>query len=263
MRVVLTQTQPRVAALATRISLAGHEPALLSFANIRMRLDEPAVARALAGLDAVDWVIPVSPSAVDALVQARSSCAGALRARVGLIGPGSLEHWPAGLAADEPLLPGGNRFDGEALVASLLKAPRGERLAGQRIVLLQSAARRPAWSDALVARGATVEVIACYAVDPLTPANDEVVTVLSWLGELRSSAAAAPLFVASSAAIAADCLHWLHRSWPDEHPLVLNHCPWLVQHARIAASLRAAGVAHVRLIAPGEMALVEALESGS
>lgn len=256
MRVVLTQPQPRVAVLAATLGLAGHEVVSLCFSSIHMRLDDPAVRRALARLDTADWVIPVSPSAVDVLVESGIDRATPLNASVGLIGPGSLEHWPAGLSIRRPVLPRTGRYDGTALVAE----PEFAQISGCRVVLLQSSIRRPAWTDLLVQRGAEVEVICCYEVRRQTPSDDDVVELLGWLTESGSDKSERPVIVASSVALARECVSWMRKAVPAEYWLALNACEWLVQHPRIAEALYGVGIHRVRMIRAGESGLLEALE---
>ena len=262
MRVVLTQPQPRVAGLAINLSAARHEVATLSFQRIVERTGEPQVARQLRALEHADWIIPVSPNAVEVLAGHLSSRTTTLTAQVALIGPGSLERWQHSIAtglwlgqAPQPLLPRSGTYDAAALIAE----PQLQSVSGKRIAIIQAAERRASWADELLKRGAKVTVIAAYSVESIVPTSDEALQLIAWLGDSRK--ADSPIMLASSVAIADVCSSWLRHSLPMNWQHAMEQCLWLVNHPKIEEFLKRAAWARVKTIMPGERGLLEALES--
>lgn len=274
-RVVLTQPQPRVAGLALALAGAGHQVICLGFQRIDERIGEAGIAAKLAALGQYDWIIPVSPSAIDVLATFLSERLVALTARLALIGPGSLERWQQSFDAlsatplthgglrQTPLLPRGGRYDALAL----LEEPELADLSGRRVAVIQGSERAPAWVDKLLARGARVDLIAAYRVTPITPSSDEALQLSDWLSEslrAQGSGALAPIaIVVSSVAIAHACSAWCKHDLPAEWRSALDRCQWLSIHENVAQALSQAGWRRIRTIRPGEAGLIEALESGS
>ncbi len=259
---VLTQPQPRVAGLAINLAAAGHEATTLGFQRIVERVGEPKTLWQLRTLNEADWIIPVSPNAVDALASFLNADASVLTSQVALIGPGSLERWQQAIPANRwisastaPLLPRSNAFDG----SSLMSEPEFNSSAGKRIVIIQAGERRPLWADELVKNGAHVEVVAAYRVESMLPTSDEALQLVSWLSEKRQSNN--PIILASSVVIAAACTTWIRRSLPVDWQIVLEDCLWLANHSKVEQSLLRAGWRRVRTITPGERGLLDALES--
>ncbi len=280
---VLTQPWPRVAGLAATLNAAGHEVATLGFQKIINRVGEAQIRRQLCRLVNADWIIPVSPSAVDALAAYFEIEPCLVTARVALIGPGSLERWreviePTQFVSKvfDPLIPRSMRYD----ALSLMCEPEFAAIAGQRVIILAGSQRRAPWADQLLARGARTEVIAAYQVESITPSSDEALQLIAWLGdhrdrtanEIRSGASSAtplprtgasgaPVMLASSVAIAQACDTWIRQSLPPEWQVALEQCCWLANHQNVALALQAAGWRRVLTILPGERGLLDALES--
>lgn len=262
LRVVLTQPQPRVTGLAANLGAAGHEVATLSFQRVVERTGEPRVARQLLELDSADWIIPVSPNAVEVLAAFLSTQAATLTAQIALIGPGSLERWQQSVASaarldemPQPLLPRSGTYDAAALISE----PPLQAVSGKRVVIIQAGERRASWADELLKRGAKVTVIAAYSVEAIAPTSDEALHLISWLND--TGKADFPIMLASSVAIADVCSSWLRHSLPVDWQHAIGQCLWLVNHPRIEKFLRREGWEQVKTIVPGERGLLEALES--
>ncbi len=240
----------------------------LGFQRTIERTGEPRVRRQLrelSQLSAGDWIIPVSPSAIDSLAAFMQREPGFLHARVALIGPGSLERWQQAIPTEQlnaeaarPLLPRSTQYD----ALSLVSEPEFATLNGRRIVIIAGTERRAAWADQLLARGARVDVIAAYQVESVVPSSQETLQLIAWLGDWQpAEPRTAPVMLASSVAIARLCQVWIRQSLPIEWQVRLKHCWWLANHAKVANSLTEAGWTQVRTIEPGEHGLLEALES--
>lgn len=263
MRVILTQPQPRAAGLAQVLAASGHDVSTLGFARVELQLSDPKVRRHLEKLDESDWILPVSPSAIDALAAWLLIHPMTLGARVALIGPGSLEHWQQAFelphfdpGSGPPLLPRHGEFDAAALIAE----PELQEIAGQRLTIIQSASRPPPWAGQLQQRGARVDCVAAYRVLDVTPSAEESLQFLEVLANVRDGRGGLAISV-TSVTLAQALTVWLERAVPAEWQPVLAHCHWLANHPRVADSLNRAGYTKVLTVRPGESGLLQALES--
>jgi uroporphyrinogen-III synthase len=174
---------------------------------------------------------------------------------VALVGPGSQEEvsrWSGrvpGLAQARWLRPEHEPYDAAALLAHPVLAS----LQGLRIAVLQRPDARDRWSEALRARGATVDTVAVYRARAVPPPPGAA----RWL-ERRAAARAPTAFSVASAdagrrlgrwAAALDC-----GAWAMSRPV-------LTVHRRIADALTEAGWRSVRVHRPGLEGLLVELES--
>ena len=245
-RVVLTQPLPRVEALARALSQRGHEVVCLPFTRVS--------PQSVDGLDdrlaAADWVVAVSPAAVEQLAAATE---GRWPSRPGLalIGPGSLralERSSLTVPPERVVHPPHPPFD----AASLLKSAQFAQPSGQRMVVIRGDGGRDDWIDLLRSRGAQVDVLALYEREPVQPEAAARRRFAAWLAE------PVELFCVFTQASAVEVLCRLAEAAnlrDIERPVVA-----LAIHHRIAEAARAAGFRHVRLIDPGEDAIAGAIE---
>lgn len=249
-RVVLTQPAPRVDAIATRLRSLGHQVLALALTRIVARPGDAALREAIARLDAFDWAVLVSPTAVQAA--ARLAPEWPASTGVAVVGPGSraaLADAAFRRAPNRVLSPVAPPYDGEALIAlPPLRAP-------SRVLVLRGESGSNAWIDALRARGAQVEVHAVYRHEPLDPAAQALSALRAWLDEDAPDLPRVRFVVTQTATVARlDAV--LEAAGLRERAL---HAVALPIHARIASALCDAGWRDVRLIEPGESALALAL----
>jgi uroporphyrinogen-III synthase len=248
--VVLTQPQPRVAALAAQLRLAGHHPIVCSFAEL---VPDAAELERLASTRWEDYerVLLTSPSAVEFLLVAleRRMPAGI---RLGVVGPGSLQALRDGLTsggAVDVIHPPGPPYDADALLA----LPQLADLGGRRVMVLRGKRGRNDWIETLAARGASLDVRILYASRPIEPANEARQELI----ELSQRAAPA-VFVVTTSESAQQLDNWAASggfgAWARGQRA-------LTVHRRIAEVLAGLGWNTITVVAPGENALQAALES--
>ncbi len=245
-RVVLTQPLPRVEALERALARRGHEVTRLTFTRIQAR---PTVGLP-AQVAAVDWVVAVSPAAVEALASSLN-CVWPPGPGLALIGPGSLlalEQTGLRIPADRLTVPSAAPFDALAMMANgPLASPEG-----CRVLVVRGDGGRDDWIDLLRARGAYVEVLSLYDRQPVAPEPEARARLGQWLAE---SAPVYCVLTQSSTAVALASLPEAERLREPANPLVA-----LAIHARIAEAARTAGFHRVQLIEPGENAIAAAIE---
>lgn len=248
-RVVLTQPAPRVARIAARLRAFGHET--LECPVRRLVGIDPARAPDLATLRRQDWVVFVSPGAVEfglkCLHQAWPDEVG-----IAVVGPGT-----ASSLADCHRIGPGVRIVRPARApydaAALIERPEFRDPVGLRVLVLRGETGRDDWIDRLRALGAQVEIRAVHRAESL-PVN---LATLAHLAVWRASEVPAVFVFTSVDAVttvdaaldATGDLDWAQGQRA------------LAQHPRIVAALRAAGWCRAELIEPGESGLVRAIES--
>ena len=245
-RVVLTQPQPRVESLAGALSERGHDVACLSFTRVR-----PLEVHGLAArLASVDWVVAVSPAALERLAALLGDTWPA-GPGLALIGPGSLRALKqTGMVVpperlSHPVLP---PFD----ACALLRSGPLANPAGKRVLIARGEGGRDDWIDQLREAGAAIEVLALYERDPVYPDPHAVERVRAWLAE---RARVYCLLTQTGTAARLSDLLTMDRLRAPDGPMVV-----LAIHQRIADAASGAGFPQVRLIDPGEEAVIRAIE---
>jgi len=249
-RVALTQPAPRVERIAARLAARGHEPLVLTNRRL-VPLCGASGQAPLAGLDAFDWVIFVSPGAIEAALAGRE---GPWPAAVGVavMGPGSaqalIEH---GLdpGCVRVVQPSQAPFD----AAGLMREAPFTHPAGLRVLVARGEKGRDDWIGALRAGGAQLDVRAIYRAQAQAPTPGTLAALDAWARE-----PAPVVFVFSSAdGIAATgellAARGLHE-WACGQPA-------LAVHPRQVEALRVRGWRAARAIEPGERSLIDAIES--
>lgn len=250
-RIVLTQPAPRVERLARRLRALGHEVACLPARRLVPLGDTPGTCTVPAALAGYDWVVFVSPGAIDVAVAALGADWPA-GTGVAVIGPGSAEALADAGVSPAPgrlVMPASPPYDADAL----LRTPPFDQPAGLRVLVLRGEQGRTDWIDVLRTRGAHVDAVSIYRSEAAEPAADEVARLREWG---RRGLEACWVFSTTDSVAACEAL-----------VRALGLQPWALRqralciHPRIGAAARAAGWSAVEPLAPGERALVAALES--
>lgn len=254
-RVVLTQPAPRVDRLAERLRARGHDAVALASRRLVRCADAPepaALVDSLAGR--YDWVIFVSPGAVALGLGGAEGPARRWPESVGIavVGPGSAQALAQlGLAPPRVRIaaPGCAPYDADALLAT----PPFQAPAGLAVLVVHGEQGRGDWLDELRARGAGVDRLVLYRSEPASVAPATLERLRSWAADAMSAT-----FVFTSVGAVRDCARLLAAEslsgWARGQPA-------LVVHPRIAAALSELGWQAVRLIEPGEPALLAGIES--
>ena len=158
-RVVVTRARAQASGLAATLRGLGADVVELPAIRIEPRLDSDAIRAAVADLHSYALVCLTSPNGVRLLFEAMAEQGRDARAlsqaTVAAIGPGTARALrERGVLAD--VVP--ERFVAEALVEALADLP----VAGRPVLVARAAEARDVLPDALVERGAKVDVVALY-----------------------------------------------------------------------------------------------------
>ena len=162
-RIVVTRAREQASELVELLAAQGAEPIPLPVIRITRAEDLGDLDRAIAQLDAYDWIAFTSPNGVDALVQRLLELGKDVRAMgdasLAAIGPATAERLEArGLRVE--LVP--PEFVSAGLADALIE--RG--MAGTRVLLPRAKAAPATLPDALERAGAEVDVVAAYETVP-------------------------------------------------------------------------------------------------
>jgi uroporphyrinogen-III synthase len=161
---LVTRARSQADELVGKLRALGAEPVLFPTIRIVPVEDTAPLDRAIAQLEAYDWVIFTSQNAVapfwERLTAAGKDAQALSGLRVGAIGPATAAALAArGVQAD---------FVPQQYVAEAILAEIGE-VAGQRILLPRADIARQALVEGLRARGAVVDQVAVYRTVPADP----------------------------------------------------------------------------------------------
>lgn len=240
--IVVTRPAHQVEALAGLIRAAGGNPIVFPTLEILDPADPQPLLGAIRRLETYDLAIFISPNAVTRVMSrmaGQRSWPAALRtAAIGKGGVRELNRFGIdGVIAPE------RSFDSERL----LEMPQLQAISGQRVLIFRGDGGRELLGDALAARGAHVDYVACYR--RARPQADATPLLQAWArNEIHA------LIVTSSEGLRnlSDMLGEAGRPW-------LQQTLMLVPHPRIAAAARALGCVHVNETMPGDDGLFEAL----
>ena len=244
LRVAVTRPLEQSARLAAAIDAGGGESFVFPLIEIGPPPDPAALDALIDRLDAFDWAIFSSPTAVDRAIEC-------IRARrplpagwsIAAIGEGT-QRALARHGFDHVLAPT-ERFDSEALLA----LPALADLQGRQAVIFRGQEGRELMAEGLRARGATVEYAECYSRH--APSADAAALVDRVRGGQLDG-----LVVTSSEAVHNLC-EMLSRA--GSRPSALAGCTLFVPHPRIAAAARSAGFGPVVESAGGDSGVLDAL----
>jgi hydroxymethylbilane synthase len=160
-RIVLTRPAEQASPLCEQLTAQGAQPILAPVIRIVPKPPLPALSTALADLPHYRWVIFTSANAVqifaDQLTASHRPHDLLQSALVAAVGPSTAEALRT-LGVEPAFVPADHRA--EAIVPGL------GLLQGQRVLLPQASAARPALAEALKARGAQVDAVAIYDTLP-------------------------------------------------------------------------------------------------
>lgn len=247
-RVALTQPSPRVERIAATLRARGHEVAVLSTRRLEALPFGPELAEVL---ELEQWAVLVSPGAVDTALDLLGG-RWPESVGIGVIGPGSALALAAhGIAPPRYRIvqPSQPPYDADAL---LRLAPFREP-AGLRLVVLRGERGRTDWIERLREQGARVSALSLYRSVAIEAAAGELDALERWR---REQAAGVFVFTsadgidgAEAALAARGCLDWARGR------------PAFAVHPKLVRRLQASGWSDPRDLAPGEPALVAAIES--
>ncbi|HLX80473.1 MAG TPA: uroporphyrinogen-III synthase [Burkholderiales bacterium] len=238
-RIVVTRPRDQAAGLSARIRGAGGEPLEYPAMEIR-ELDDPAPFFAAADrLASFDVAIFVSRNAVRRAVALLGSRPWPARLRVATVGVGSRQELEA-LGFSGVIAPAA-RSDSEALLA----LPELANVAGRRFVIFRGDSGRQVLGDALAARGASVEYVACYR--RVRPGSGEALRG-GWAGGVDA-------VTVSSAEGLANFIDMLG----DGAASRLSAIPVFVPHARVAEDAARRGLGRLVVAGPRDADMLAAL----
>lgn len=239
--VLVTRPFGQAAGLIDKLAAAGAEP--LPFAPLLIEPKASALAALSQQLAAADWVIPVSPSAIDLAADALKN-AELSRLKFACVGASSAAKLQT-LTGREVLHPDGEQADSAALLA----CPQLATLTGQRVLIIRGENGRAELAEGLAARGAQVSYAELYQrrdavldwarFDALIARGQRVAAVVS-SGEIAER-----LFQLAGPARAKSLQSLLYG----------------VPHPRIAERLRALGAQRIVTTPADDAALVAGLQT--
>lgn len=246
-RIVLTQPLPRIKDLADSLVRRGHDVLSLPF----LRIEPRSIANLSQRLQQFDYVIAVSPAAIEVLSESLAGNWPVPGPRLGLIGPGSLGTLSSSglrLSAAQIFHPSVPPYDANSLIGMTeLRFPDHKA-----VLVVRGEGGKEEWIETLRARGARVDVLALYDRVAVEPASADRVRLEAWLQSDTQIYCA----LTQTAALQALC------KLPQSRGLVGagGRGVALAIHERIAKEAQSAGFNDVRLIEPGESAIVAAIE---
>lgn len=250
-RVILTQAAPRVERIARRLAERGHEVVALPSRRIVALESAAGWADGPQGLSAWDWVVFVSPGAIEVAIEALAQT-WPVAVGIAVIGPGSVEALGAQAAVPPDariVRPAHAPYDAQSLMGEApFAAP-----AGLRVLVIRGERGRTDWIEPLRAAGASVDVRTLYRTQALEPSDDGLRRLREWASD---GGEAVFVFtgvesVATLEALLGDpaALDWAHAQ-----------CA-LAVHRRIVDALRERGWRDTRVVEPGEQGMLTGIES--
>ncbi len=174
-RIVVTRAMHQAGALASGLRLRGAMPLELPTIELCDAGDPAPLLRAIADIQAYDWVLFTSANAVERFfvrLWAAGSDARAIRGRVCAIGPAT-----AGALRDNGVL--ADRVAAEYRAEGVLEAlAAGESLAGKRVLIPRAAVARDLLPRELEIRGAKVDVVEVYRTAAVAHSPERIQHVL-------------------------------------------------------------------------------------
>lgn len=244
LQVAVTRPREQSGRLAAAIDAAGGECFVFPLIEIGPPPDPEVLDALIDRLDAFDWAMFSSPTAVDrALACIRARRALPAHWSIAAIGEGT-QRALARHGLDHVLAPA-ERFDSEALLA----LPALADLQGRKAVIFRGQEGRELMAAGLRARGASVEYAECYS--RRAPDGDAGPLVE------RFRARRLDALVLTSSEAVRNLQAMLARSGVE--PSALAGCTCYVPHPRIAAAARGAGFEPVVETAGGDSGVLAAL----
>lgn len=242
-RILVTRPAAQAASLVGMIEESGGEAVCFPLLEIAPVQDLAPLMAAAASLETYDFVVFISPNAVNYavphLLSGRDWPKGLPAVAIGPSTVKALENLGVG-----PVLAPSERFDSEAVLA--LPALASAQVRGRRVLILRGNGGRELLSETLQARGATVCRVSCYQRSAPSDAT-----------RLRSSLRAGQLDALTLSS--SEGLRYLWAMLDAEERLRLSVLPLFVPHARIGEEAAALGLTRVILTEPADAGIVRAL----
>ena len=181
----LTRHPDQLQPLQARLEELGAEVVSFPVLEFLPPDDPEPLQQCLGQLEVYDWILFTSPNGVERFFRALWEAGGdprrLSRSKIAVIGPGTARALQErGLRAD--LIPE------RSIAEGLLESFEAERVAGQRFLLARAQEAREILPEQLRARGARVEVVACYRTD-LPPSVSLPGSRPDWVVLMSASAA--------------------------------------------------------------------------
>lgn len=240
--ILITRPAHQAGNLAALIRAAGGQPVIFPALEILDPVDPRPLLDAIARLESYDLVIFISPNAVmrtmERMAGRRDWPASVRVAAVGSGGVGELgRHGIRGVIAPQ------RSFDSE----HLLEMPQLQAVRGQRVLILRGDGGRELLGDALTARGARVDRVACYR--RARPQADPAPLLRAWTQG----------GVQAAVVTSGEGLRNLFVMLGEPGESLLRQTPLLVSHPRIAAVARGFGCREVIEAGAGDDGLMQTL----
>jgi uroporphyrinogen-III synthase len=253
MRVVLTHPAPRGSALAAALRGLGHAVCELPLRRLRPLTGEASARAPLEAADAFDWLVFVSPGAVEAALPVLLARRGGwAREGIGLIGPGTESVLrAAGLTPAQTgrwVRPARAPYDAQALLAT----PPFDAPAGRSMLVIRGEGGRDDWIDTLRGRGARVQTVAVLRAEQVDPDPEALAQACAWLAASISEEPVAFVFTMGDA---------IERLDPLLPAAGRATAIALAVHPRLVGRLGELGWSMARLLEPGEAGLRLGIES--
>lgn len=240
--IVITRPAQQSAGLAGLVRDAGGNPFIFPALEILDPADMQPLHDVIDRLESFDLAIFISPNAVrramDRIIAQRPWPPGLRVAAIGKGGVMELARYGIG----DVIAPERN-FDSERLLAM----PQLQAPSGQRVLILRGDGGRELLGEALAARGARVEHVACYR--RARPLADAAPLLAAWSQDR----------VHATVVTSSEGLRNLFVMLGEEGKPRLQHTPLLVPHPRIAAVARDLGCTKVIETAAGDDGLFDGL----
>lgn len=241
--VLVTRPVRQSATLAQRLAVLGAEAFILPSLVIAPPIDDSALADALGRLRSFDFAFFVSANAVEAVVARNPAWPAKLTALA--VGPTTADALISG-GIDNVLVPA-ERHDSEGVVG----LTQLQHVEGKRIAIFRGESERSdgreVFREALEARGALVEVFACYR--RMRPTVDPSPILDAWrTGRINA-------VIATSAEVLDNFLDLIG----DAGRKLLTGTPLFVPHPRIAAHARQRGLSNVVVTEPTDAGILAGL----
>lgn len=241
--VLVTRPQGQAHRFMQRIAELGGEAWWLPGLVIEPPADMTSFTQVVNDLEGFEWVVFISPTAVECAWPAISARGGLPPGvRVAAVGQGSARAL-AERGVSDVLTPVAGKADSE----SLLALPELQVMAGQRVAIFRGEGGRPLLADTLRARGAEVRHAVCYR--RVLPKLDAAPVLQAWrAGRIQAVTA-----------FSRDSLDGLVGLLSPEGRELLYKTPLFVPHPRIAEHARALGIARTIVAPAGEDGVLLAL----
>jgi uroporphyrinogen-III synthase len=240
--VLVTRPQGQARRFLQRIAELGGEAWWLPGLEIAPPADMTGFLRVVNDLERLDWVVFVSPTAVERAWPAIAERGGLPAGlRVAAVGRGTGREL-AQRGVHDVLTP-----EDQADSESLLAQPELQTMAGLRVAIFRGEGGRTLLAETLGARGAQVLHAVCYR--RVVPEADAAPVLRAWReGRIRAVTA-----------FSRDSLDGLVAQLAPAGRELLSRTPLFVPHPRIAEHARTLGITRPFVTPPGEDGVLQAL----